>query len=93
MARDLRPVLAEIAEALDGINRATSGKSLEDFRSDWLLRRGVQRGIEIISEAVRHLPNEALALAPTIAWPQIRGMGTCLGTSTTRFPMSLSGRS
>ena len=38
--RRIGPILAEIIEALDGIAAATSGKTLDDFRSDWLLRRG-----------------------------------------------------
>ncbi|MDX8525714.1 DUF86 domain-containing protein [Mesorhizobium sp. MSK_1335] len=50
--------------ALDGIAAATAGKTLEDFRSDWLLRHGVERGIEIISEAARHVPDDLTALAP-----------------------------
>ncbi|CAM5371597.1 hypothetical protein ATER59S_01585 [Aquamicrobium terrae] len=44
--RRIEPVLAEISEALDGIARATRGKTLDDFRDDWLLRHGVERGIE-----------------------------------------------
>jgi uncharacterized protein with HEPN domain len=51
--RRIEPILAEIIEALDGIAAATAGKTLDDFHSDWLLRRGVERGIEIISEAAR----------------------------------------
>jgi uncharacterized protein with HEPN domain len=77
-ARRIEPILAEIIEALDGIAAATSGKTLDDFRSDWLLRRGVERGIEIISEAARHLPDELLRTAPEIPWKQVRGIGNIL---------------
>lgn len=76
--RQLAPVLAEIQEALDGISRATEGKSFEEYRSDWLLRRGVERAIEIISEATRHIPDERLSEHPTIPWAQIRGVGNVL---------------
>ncbi|MER2265465.1 HepT-like ribonuclease domain-containing protein [Methylobacterium oxalidis] len=61
-----------------GIQHATSGKSYADFRADWLLRHGVQRGIEIISEASRSLPAEVQALRPEIPWPQIRATGNVL---------------
>jgi uncharacterized protein with HEPN domain len=76
--RRLEPILAEIREALDGIAKATSGKTLDDFRGDWLLRHGVERGIEIISEAARHLPDPLLELAPEIPWKQVRGIGNIL---------------
>ena len=56
MARKIGPVLDEILNAIDGIQAALAGKSIADFERDWLLRHGVQRGIEIISEASRHLP-------------------------------------
>ncbi|MGB3831647.1 MAG: HepT-like ribonuclease domain-containing protein [Mesorhizobium sp.] len=76
--RRIEPVLAEISEALNGIAQATAGKTLDDFRSDWLLRHGVERGIEIISEAARHLPDPLLELAPEIPWKQVRGIGNVL---------------
>lgn len=78
MARRIEPILAEMHEAMAGIADATSGKTLDDFRSDWLLRHGVQRGIEIISEAARHLPDAVLELAPEIPWKQVRGIGNIL---------------
>jgi uncharacterized protein with HEPN domain len=77
--RKIRPVLAEIIEALDGIEAAMAGKTFEDFEADWLLKHGVQRGIEIISEASRHIPDDLLALAPEIPWKQVRGIGSVLG--------------
>ncbi|MBZ9759289.1 DUF86 domain-containing protein [Mesorhizobium sp. CA8] len=76
--RRIKPILAEIIAALDGIANATAGKTLEDFRGDWLLRHGVERGIEIISEATRHLPDDLTALAPEIPWKQVRGIGNIL---------------
>ncbi|MET3582212.1 uncharacterized protein with HEPN domain [Mesorhizobium robiniae] len=63
---------------MDGIGTATAGKTLDDFRDDWLLRHGVERGIEIISEATRHIPDDLIALAPEIPWKQVRGIGDIL---------------
>ena len=51
MERLLRPALRAILEAIDGIENSTRGKTLEDLGADWLLRHGIQRGIEIVSEA------------------------------------------
>lgn len=36
---------------------------------------GVERRLEIISEAVRHLPEELLATRPEINWSDIRAFG------------------
>jgi uncharacterized protein with HEPN domain len=63
---------------LDGIAAATAGKTLDDFNSDWLLRHGIERGIEIISEAARHIPENLEALASEIPWKQVRGIGNIL---------------
>ncbi|WP_348629707.1 HepT-like ribonuclease domain-containing protein, partial [Mesorhizobium sp. M7A.T.Ca.TU.009.02.1.1] len=76
--RRIEPILAEIMEALDGISAAAAGKTLDDFNSDWLLRHGIERGIEIISEAARHIPDDLAALAPEIPWKQVRGIGNVL---------------
>lgn len=77
-ARRIEPILAGIVDAPDGIAAATNGRTIEDFRSDWLLRCGVERGIEIISEASRHIPDDLLGEAPEIPWKQIRGIGDIL---------------
>jgi uncharacterized protein with HEPN domain len=78
MPRRLSVILDEISDAIDGIESATAGKQLEDFSRDWLLKHGVQRGLEIISEASRHLPDGLLAQAPEIPWKQVRGIGNLL---------------
>lgn len=78
MERLIRPALRTILEAIDGIQSATAGKTLEQYSADWLLRHGVQRGIEIISEAVRRIPPELLEKQPQVPWPQIAGIGNVL---------------
>ncbi|WP_442866769.1 HepT-like ribonuclease domain-containing protein [Agrobacterium sp. ST15.13.095] len=40
--------------------------SLADFQQNWLLKLAVQRALEIVSEASRHIPEELLDLAPDI---------------------------
>ena len=76
--RKLGAVVAEMLDAIEGIERACAGKSYEEFRGDWLLRHGVQRGIEIISEAARHMPDDVLSLRPEIPWAKIRAAGNVL---------------
>ena len=76
--RKVRPILAEIREAIEGIETHTAGKSSADFQRDWLLRLAVQRALEIISEACRHIPDELLLDAPDVPWKKIRGIGNVL---------------
>jgi uncharacterized protein with HEPN domain len=78
MARLVRPALRAILDAIAGINVAVREKSLDDFASDWLLRHGVQRGIEIVSEAARRIPPELRESQPQIPWQQIIGIGNVL---------------
>ena len=40
MERLVRPGLRAILEAIDGIENATGGKTLDDYGADWLLRHG-----------------------------------------------------
>ena len=76
--RAFRHGLDDMRSAIDGILHATAGKSLADFTIDWLLKHAVQRGIEIISEASRLLPEDVLALRPEIPWRRVRGIGNVL---------------
>ena len=78
MERLVRPALRAILEAIDGIQAATAGKTLEQYAADWLTRHGIQRGIEIISEAVRRIPAELLEKQPQVPWAQIAGIGNVL---------------
>jgi uncharacterized protein with HEPN domain len=78
MPRKIGPVLDEILSAIDGIQAALADKSFDDFESDWLLRHGVQRGIEIISEASRHLPAKLKAQYKGVRWSALAGIGNVL---------------
>ena len=72
MARPVCHVLEEILQAITGIEDALAGKSFADFEASWLLRHGVQRGVEIISEGCRHLPDDLTTRHPAIPWQRIR---------------------
>jgi uncharacterized protein with HEPN domain len=74
----VRPALRAILEAIDGIQTSVRGKTIDDFARDWLLRHGVQRGIEIISEAARRIPPDLQETQPQIPWAQIVGIGNVL---------------
>ena len=84
--RRVVPVLIEILEAIDGIEKHTAGKSLTDFKQDWLLRLAIQRALEIISEASRHIPDDLLLLAPDVPWKQFEASAISSGTNITGSP-------
>ncbi|MGE3989235.1 HepT-like ribonuclease domain-containing protein [Pseudorhodoplanes sp.] len=78
MERAAGPAIDDILDAIAGIEQATAGKTLEQFGSDWLLRRGGERGIEIISEASRRIPAELKSTGPEIPWRDIETIGNIL---------------
>jgi uncharacterized protein with HEPN domain len=78
MARNPQPALSDMLEAIEGIERATSGKTIDDFDGDWLFRRAVERAVEIISEASRRIPADMRALQPEIPWRDVATIGNVL---------------
>jgi uncharacterized protein with HEPN domain len=70
--------LEDILDAINGIEGTIAGLSQNTVMEHWTLRSAVERGIEIISEAARHLPQELIDAHPEIAWRNIRGIGNLL---------------
>ena len=56
--RIVTPRLADIIEAIERIRRVLDGITLEAFEQNWEKRWLVERGIEVISEASRHLTDD-----------------------------------
>ena len=76
--RLLSPRLADIVEAIERIRFILNGVSLEAFEQDWEKRWLVERGIEILSEASRHLPDDLKTRRPNIPWSKVAGIGNVL---------------
>lgn len=70
--------LRHIAEAIDRLERMTAGKTFDDYLADVVLHDAVERNIERISEASRHLTAELKAEAPQIPWRQVAAVGNIL---------------
>ena len=51
---------------------------LEEFEADWQRQWLVERGVEIISEASRRLPDNMKARHPEIPWQKVAGIGNIL---------------
>jgi len=77
-ARSLAPRLTDIIEAIERIHGVLENITLEAFESDWQRQWLVERGIEIISEASRHLTDEMKARHPEIPWQKVAGIGNVL---------------
>ena len=76
--RIVAPRLADIIEAIERIRRVLDGVTLEAFEQNWEKRWLVERGIEIISEASRHLTDDIKERRTEIAWPKVAGVGNVL---------------
>ena len=72
------PRLRDIVEAIDHIRSETVGITLEAFEADWRKRWLVERGVEIISEASRRLPEALKRRHPEIPWRKVAGVGNVL---------------
>jgi uncharacterized protein with HEPN domain len=77
-ARSFALRLTDITEAIEHIRSEMVGVTLDAFETDWRKRWLVERGIEIISEASRHLPDEMKTRHPQIPWPKVAGIGNVL---------------
>jgi uncharacterized protein with HEPN domain len=72
------PRLTDIITAIELIRSEMAGVTLQAFESDMRKRWLVERGIEIVSEASRHLGDELKARNPEIPWPKVAGIGNVL---------------
>ncbi|MGL4635791.1 MAG: HepT-like ribonuclease domain-containing protein [Beijerinckiaceae bacterium] len=78
MSRRYDIVLEEILESIDLAQGAISGLSTAMFAKDVFRQRGIERTLEIISEAVRHLSDEMLATQVNIRWSDVRAIGNLI---------------
>jgi uncharacterized protein with HEPN domain len=69
------PRLTDIIEAIELIRSEMAGVTLNGFELDRRKRRLVERGIEIISEASRHLPDALKGRHASIPWTKVAGTG------------------
>ena len=72
------PRLVDMIEAIDRIRDVTADVSLESFEASWQMQWLVERGIEIISEASRHLTDELKTRHPEIPWPKVASISNVL---------------
>ncbi len=76
-----RSIVARLDDILGSIRLvagAVRGATFEKFSSDQLYRFGIERAVEIISEASRHIPDEYKQRHPEIPWRNIKVIGNVL---------------
>jgi uncharacterized protein with HEPN domain len=76
--RGVRAGLEDILEAVDGIQALPGGVPYAQFLTAWHLQRATERGLEIISEASRSIPEGMKMLEPDVPWREIAGIGNLL---------------
>src|SRR4051794_18124275 len=77
-ARSLVPRLMDMVEAIERVREVTGSVSLDESEKDWTKRWLVERGVEIVSEASRHLPDDLKARHGAIPWRKVAGIGNVL---------------
>ena len=73
MSRDSRLYLEDILEAIRRVRLLTAGMDPIQFREDWRTQDATLRNLEILGEAVKHLPGDLTSLHPDVAWKNIAG--------------------
>ena len=76
------PTLADrvqhILEAIEDCQGIIAQKNRNTFSGDRLTRLAVERALEVISEASRHIPDEMKKREATIAWQRMADLGNRL---------------
>jgi uncharacterized protein with HEPN domain len=70
--------LSDMVQAMERLQSLIESVTIAEFGHDWQRQWLVERGVEIISDASRHLPNALKARHPTIPWRKVAGIGNIL---------------
>jgi len=72
--RDYRLYFLDVLEAIRKISKYTSQKKFETFIKDDMAVDAVVRNLEVIGEAVKHIPEKVKQDYPDVEWREIAGM-------------------
>ncbi|MGA1800946.1 DUF86 domain-containing protein [Rhizobium sp. HT1-10] len=71
-------IFDDILGTIEFIEGTIAGRSREEVMKDRLTELALQRAVEIVSEASRHIPEDLKGLTPDIEWQAIRAIGNIL---------------
>jgi len=78
MKRSAIARLTDILTMIDAVADIVAGRTLADYRMDLVMRLAVERCVEIVSEASRHVPPDAKTRFPSVPWSEIAAVGNKL---------------
>ncbi len=70
--------MLDIVEAIASIREAVEGETYESFIANRIKKAAVERFIEIVSEASRHIPDDVKQREAQLPWRNIAGIGNIL---------------
>ena len=70
--------LRDMLLSIEGAMEIVDGVDLERYRKSFRIRMAIERCVEVVSEASRHVPEEMRARHPDIPWPEVRAIGNVL---------------
>jgi uncharacterized protein with HEPN domain len=74
MTRDIRVYIEDILDSITKIEQYTQTVNEQDFLTNTQLQDAVLRRLEIIGEAVKHIPQAFKDKYPDIPWKKIAGL-------------------
>jgi uncharacterized protein with HEPN domain len=70
--------LYHIRDEIEGVAQTLADIDFDDYAASYSLKRTIERALQIISEAVKALPDDLLDRYPTPDWDRIRSLGNFL---------------
>ena len=83
MARPLDLIVEEMLDYIEQARAYAQDMMFEQYLSDQKTQRAVERCIEVISEASRHIPDDIKGKHPRIPWGDVAGSAIFSATSIT----------
>jgi uncharacterized protein with HEPN domain len=74
VAREYADYLRDLWDAIEKVQTFIKDLEFEDFKKDDKTKFAVIRGLEIIGEATKHIPDEVRVRYPEVPWKEMAGM-------------------
>jgi uncharacterized protein with HEPN domain len=81
--------LDDMRRSIEQIRELLKSKTLDDLRSDWILRAALERLFQIVCEAARHVPEEWQQGHPEVPWRRVIDLGNQLRHAYHRIEIRL----